>query len=354
MDAVRFSQDCLPTSHDVAWVPVEELSAVGKARRTVSSLAERLVFPPTRIAEIEIAVTELSNNLSRHAQQGVLVVRSVHYGGEDNAAEALIEVAAVDSGPGMADVGLALRDGHSTAGTLGIGLGAVSRLADSCDVYSRVGSGTVLVARFTPHHRPAGGYGDAVPAVGLTRAIDGEQVCGDGYAVRSSGSRLLLMLCDGAGHGPLAATASQRAVRTFCDAESSDPEALLRCIDLALAGTRGGAVAVAEINPGTRTVRFAGVGNISGAVVTERHKRAMVCLPGIAGHKTHTIRTFDYPLPEGAVVVLHSDGLNDRWAAQACGGVLRRQPLLIAMVLMRTAGTRRDDASVLVARVPDK
>lgn len=354
MDAVTVTQDCLPTTRDVAWVPVEELSAVGKARRTVSRLAERLAFPPTRIAEIEIAVTELSSNLSRHAQQGVLVVRSVY-----NAGEALVEVAAVDAGPGMADVGLALRDGHSTAGTLGIGLGAVGRLADSCDAYSRVGSGTVLVARFAPHRRPAEGRGHDMQsmetaAVGLTRAIAGEEVCGDGYAVRPFGNRLLLMLCDGAGHGPLAATASQRAVRTFCDAESGDPEVLLRRIDLALVGTRGGAVAVAEIDPGARTVRFAGVGNISGAVVADQHKRGMVCLPGIAGHQTRTIRTFDYPLPTGAVVVLHSDGLNDRWTAESCDGVLLRQPLLIAMVLMRTAGTRRDDASVLVARVPDK
>lgn len=87
----------------------------------------------------------------------------------------------------------------------------------------------------------------------------------------------------------------------------------------ALVGTRGGAVAIAELHPVPRT-----------------------------------IRTFEYPLPAGAVVVLHSDGLSDRWTADTCAGVLSRAPLFTAMTLMRDAGTRRDDASVLVARVPDR
>jgi anti-sigma regulatory factor (Ser/Thr protein kinase) len=337
--------ECLPISHDIAWIPVEEPSAVGRARRTVAGLAERLAFPPARTAELEIAVSELGSNLSRHAEQGVLLVRSVH-----TADEALVEVVTVDRGPGIPDVGAALRDGHSTAGTLGIGLGAVHRLADSCEVVSSVGTGTVLVARFRPHRGPTTGFDAA--AVGVTRPITGEDVCGDGYAVRRLDDRLLLMMCDGAGHGPLAATASRRAVRAFCDAEPAEPDVLVRRLDVALVGSRGGAVAVADLRPAAGTVRFAGVGNIAGAIVADRHKRGMVSLPGIAGHRMRALRVFDYELPPGATVVLHSDGLTDRWTADTCDGMLARGPLVLAMALLRAAGTRRDDASVLVARSP--
>lgn len=347
MDALSGSRPCLPTAQDVAWLRIDEQSAVGRARRTVSALAERLGFPAARVAEIEIAVSELASNLSLHAKDGVLLVRSVH-----TERDVLVEVAAVDGGPGIADVDLALRDGHSTAGTLGIGLGAIHRLADAYDVFSSVGNGTVLVARFRSQRLAASPCDGPGAAAGVTRALHGEEVCGDGYAVRRSGGRSLLMLCDGAGHGPLAATASQRAVRAFCEVDATDPGVLVGRIDKALVGSRGGAVAVAEVDPQAGTVRFAGVGNVAGAVVADGTKRSMVSLPGIAGYQARTIRVFDYPLPARAAVVLHSDGLHDRWTAEACEGVVTRQPLLLAMVLMRTAGTRLDDASVLVATVP--
>ena len=66
-----------------------------------------------------------------------------------------IEMVTIDAGPGFRDTGAALRDGHSTSGTLGIGLGAIRRLADFCDLYSVPGHGTALVARFWPAPRPA-------------------------------------------------------------------------------------------------------------------------------------------------------------------------------------------------------
>ena len=47
-----------------------------------------------------------------------------------------IEILALDRGPGMADVGRCLRDGFSTAGTPGTGLGAIARLSSFFDVYS--------------------------------------------------------------------------------------------------------------------------------------------------------------------------------------------------------------------------
>ncbi len=62
-----------------------------------------------------------------------------------------IELITIDSGPGLRDVRAAMRDGHSTVGTLGIGLGAIRRLADSCDLYSvpgpRYGAGGAILAR---------------------------------------------------------------------------------------------------------------------------------------------------------------------------------------------------------------
>ncbi|GAA2979466.1 Anti-sigma regulatory factor (Ser/Thr protein kinase) [Actinokineospora diospyrosa] len=333
----------VPTAEDVAWLPVEDASAVGAARRAVTGLAERLAFPPTRTAEIALVVTELATNLAKHAEQGVLLLRALR-----TDARAEVEVAAVDRGPGMADPELAFRDGHSTTGTLGIGLGAVTRLSDLSAIRSAVGKGTILTARFAPEakrDRPAPGEDFAT---GVTRPMDGEDICGDGYAIRRQDNRLHLMLCDGSGHGPLAALASQAAVRTFLETDLTTPEEMVRRLHVGMNGTRGGAVAVAELDPAASVVRFAGVGNIAAAVVAER-KRGMVSLPGIAGYQARSIRRFDYELPDDAVVVLHSDGLNERWSIDPLDR-WRAKPLVMALDLLREAGVRRDDASVVVAK----
>ncbi|MET0236922.1 MAG: ATP-binding SpoIIE family protein phosphatase [Kibdelosporangium sp.] len=337
---------CQAATQDVAWVRIEEQSAVGTARRAAGALANRLGCSPERVAEIELAVTELGTNLVKHASEGMLVVRSAR-----PADEAMVEIVAVDRGPGIDDMNVVFRDGHSTSGTLGIGLGAVLRLADSHEVYSELGTGTVLSVRFHPR-RGSAGPAEEISA-GVTKPISGEDVCGDAYAVRRTGSnRALLMLCDGAGHGPLAASASQLAVRVFCESESGDPETLVGQIHRALFGTRGGAVAVADVDADAKQVRFAGVGNIAGAVVADGQKRGMVCLPGIAGHQARKVRAFDYPLPAGATVVMHSDGMTERWTVQGRERLFTGRPLPIAMTLLRDAGTRRDDASVLVAKFP--
>ena len=117
-----------------------------------------------------------------------------------------------------------------------------------------------------------------------------------------------------------------------------------------LSGTRGAAVAVAEIDPAEQVVRFAGIGNIAGAVLDGDSKRSMVSIGGVAGFRTPIIRTFEYAYPPGAVVVLHSDGVRSRWSSAEVRGLLGRSPLLLAASLLRDAGMRHDDACVLVGR----
>jgi hypothetical protein len=160
------------------------------------------------------------------------------------------------------------------------------------------------------------------------------------------------MMCDGLGHGPLAASASRAAVRSFHDDRSGGPAEIMARIHTAMRGTRGGAVAVADVDLERRTVRFAGLGNIAGSVVADGRKHGMVSVPGIAGYQVRTIKTFDYPLPEEAIVVLHSDGLTERWSPDDRDRLFSRGPLLIAAALLRDAGVRKDDAGVLVARPP--
>ncbi|OLB97884.1 MAG: hypothetical protein AUH30_09400 [Candidatus Rokubacteria bacterium 13_1_40CM_68_15] len=95
---------------------------------------------------------------------------------------------------------------------------------------------------------------------------------------------------------------------------------------------------------------YAGLGNIAGAVLADGRMRHMVSHNGIAGHEARRLNEFSYPWPDGALVVLHSDGLGTHWDLGRYSGLIQREPSLIAGVLYRDFARRRDDVVVVVAR----
>jgi hypothetical protein len=155
-------------------------------------------------------------------------------------------------------------------------------------------------------------------------------------------------MCDGLGHGPLAAAAAADGVAAFLEDPAGEPAALLGRMHRRMSGTRGGAVGVVQL--GGSTARFAGLGNIAASVLSQGRRKSMISIPGIAGVQARTIRQFDYDLPPGAAVILHSDGISARWEAAALPGLEARDPLLIAAVLLAEAGIHRDDAGILVLK----
>ncbi|MGW0804566.1 ATP-binding protein [Nonomuraea sp. NPDC002799] len=321
-----------------AWVRAEDPSAVGAVRRRAVELAEEAGFDQALIGQTAVAVSEAVSNLVKHAVEGAVMVRP------HPEAPATVELITMDKGPGMADVTRALRDGYSTSGTLGIGMGAIARIASGFDVYSVPGKGTVLAMHFT-----AGGTaGPPLRASGLTRPIGEEVVCGDGFALAETGSVTTAMVCDGLGHGVHAAQAAQLAVELFLEVQELEPVAIVESLHRGLARTRGGAVAVARVEPGR--VRFAGLGNVSGWVAHAQGRKGMVSVPGIAGHQGGRLREYVYELPPYALVVLHTDGLTERWEPGAVPGLFSRTPAVVAAGLMREAASRRDDVCVVTAR----
>ena len=322
------------------WFRVEAAATASAVRRAAERLAVELGLTERKVADLSIVAAETAGNLVKHADEGVLLVRPVR-----TAAQAGVEIVAVDSGPGMADVSHAVGDGHSTTGTLGIGLGAIVRQSSWFDLHSVPGKGTVLVARVWPDAPPPPAW-----AAGLTRPLTGEQVSGDAFAIREVEGRRQVMMCDGLGHGGLAAAAAREAVRAFAEAPAGPPAGVVEVLHRKLNHTRGAAVAVAEIDPDVRLVRYAGLGNISGTVLAPSGRRGMVSLPGIAGHQRRQIRQYDYPIEPDAIVLMHSDGVVDRWNPADYPGLLTHSPAVIAATVLRDAGVRRDDAGVLVAR----
>lgn len=116
---------------------------IALARQTTRALVGRICFAGTAVHQVLTAVSELAGNLCFHATRGgtislVIVKRNAEFG---------IEVITEDDGPGIPDVGRAMRDGFSTKGGLGGGLPGVERLMDEFQITSTVGVGTRIVAR---------------------------------------------------------------------------------------------------------------------------------------------------------------------------------------------------------------
>jgi anti-sigma regulatory factor (Ser/Thr protein kinase) len=323
---------------DMRWLRVEDGSAAAACRNAALAMAGRLDFPAARADQVALAVTEAASNLDKHASQGAMLLRIGRDGGK-----AGIEMVTIDAGPGVRDTGAALMDGHSTSGTLGIGLGAIRRMADFCDLYSVPGHGTVLVARFWPQSHPG-----APRYAGLVRPITGETECGDAFGATQAGASVTGVLCDGLGHGPLAASAAMEAVREILDDPAAEPATLVERAHRRLGRTRGGAIGVVQV--AGPVVRFAGLGNIAATILADGTRRGMISVPGIAGHQARTIRQFDYDAPPGTAIVLHSDGISNRWEPRLLPGLNARDPLVVAATVLAEAGTRRDDAGVLVLK----
>jgi anti-sigma regulatory factor (Ser/Thr protein kinase) len=324
---------------------VQDSSHVGEARRLTSSLCFALGFSETRTAQAGLVVTELATNLVKHTAGagGDLIFRPFEQSGAIG-----LEVLSVDRGPGIANIGECLRDGHSTAGSLGTGLGAVRRQSSAFDIYSAPGQGAAVVSRLWRDSPPVLPSELSVGAVCLP--VRGEQACGDAWTLKAGRDTTLFMLADGLGHGPEAAAASNLATAIFDSEPPRSPAELVHLINIGLRSTRGAAVAVAEVGLGARVVRYAGVGNITGRILSAGGSRSMVSNNGTAGVEVRKVHEFSYPWPDDGILVLHSDGVAAHWSLDDYPGLPIKDAGLIAGVLFRDHQRLRDDSLVVVAK----
>jgi anti-sigma regulatory factor (Ser/Thr protein kinase) len=325
-------------------VPLDDRSRVGEARRLAASVAAEAGLSEAARSDVGIVATELTTNVLRHAGRGMLLVRQLEGAGGG------IEVLCVDAGPGMRDPVACMADGYSTAGSMGTGLGAIRRLAHGFDIYTLPGRGTAVVTRFWARREPAV-MRDAAMLAGLAVAVAGEVECGDAWAARSGPGGTTVLLADGLGHGPAAATAAGTAVEIFRAHPAMPPADLITLMHAGMRSTRGAAVAVAATGLAPADgVRYAGVGNLGAVLARAQDSRSLMSHNGTVGVQARKIQELGYPWPAEAVLVMHSDGLQSHWRLDQYPGLSQRDAALIAAVLYRDFTRGRDDVSVVVRR----
>jgi len=328
---------------DNAVISVEDETRVSAARRLSATLCRQLEMDSTENGKVAIIVTELAANLARHAGGGEIVIRLL-----ENENRPGVEILALDRGPGIRNISECIRDGYSTYGGQGQGLGAVMRLSSEFDFFSQQGKGVAVVSRVWKNGIKPDPRFFSTGAVCLPK--QGETACGDAWAHLAQPGKSLVFVADGLGHGPDAAAASAEAVRLFRKHHLSTPAEIMQYVHNGLRKTRGAAVAVAEVDHDNAVVRYVGCGNIAGCICNPGKARNMVSHNGIVGLDVRKIQEYEYPWPEGSLLIMHSDGMATRWTMDDYPGLAAKDTSLVAGVLYRDWKRGNDDITVVVAR----
>ena len=311
-------------------------ASIAGARRAGRMLADSLGFSTELEQRLGFLIAEAATNMLKHAGGGQLYVTEVRSGERRG-----VEIVAIDRGPGIANLARAMGDGTS-----GAGLAAMRKAADDFDLFAAPGKGAAVLMRLWA----GAGARAAVTCGALCSAIASEQECGDAWAIATQPGGLTMMAVDGLGHGPGAASAAQAALLNLAARPALAPRAQVEACHQALRKTTGAVLAVAHLDYASEEIRFAGIGNISACVSDGDGRQQMASYNGVIGHSVRKVQEFSYPCPQGSLVILHSDGVSNRWDLAAYPGLAACHPALIAAVLLRDFRRNSDDAQVLVVR----
>jgi serine/threonine-protein kinase RsbT len=125
-------------------VPIASSSDVVLARQKVRQWALEMKFTLVDQTKLVTAASELARNALEHGKGGHMVIERV-----ENSIKSGLKLVFEDQGPGISDVDAALRDGFTTGGGMGLGLGGSKRLVNEFQIVSEPGKGTrVTVVRW--------------------------------------------------------------------------------------------------------------------------------------------------------------------------------------------------------------
>jgi serine/threonine-protein kinase RsbT len=125
-------------------VPIKTSSDVVLARQKVRQWAIEMKFTLVDQTKLVTAASELARNALEHGKGGHMVIEKVANSIKDG-----LKLVFEDTGPGIADIETALRDGFTSGGGMGLGLGGSKRLVNDFHIESELGKGTrITVVRW--------------------------------------------------------------------------------------------------------------------------------------------------------------------------------------------------------------
>lgn len=125
-------------------LPLRSSTDLVALRQAVRAMLQELGFGLVDQTKLVTAASELARNVVDYAGTGTARLQALNEGVRRG-----VRVVFEDQGPGIADVEQAMRDGYSTGGGLGLGLGGARRLSNEFEIESKPGHGTrVTITRW--------------------------------------------------------------------------------------------------------------------------------------------------------------------------------------------------------------
>jgi serine/threonine-protein kinase RsbT len=121
------------------YLPLTSADDIVKARQLVRTAALESGLSLVDQTKLVTAASELARNTVVHGGGGRVRVECLNEGSRRG-----VRLTFEDQGPGIPDIELALKDGYSTGGGLGLGLSGARRLSNAFQIQSQVGKGTTV------------------------------------------------------------------------------------------------------------------------------------------------------------------------------------------------------------------
>ncbi|MHB1293140.1 MAG: hypothetical protein ACYCY5_13290 [Sulfuricella sp.] len=339
--------------------PVQNESALILLRSRLSAIAQRLGFPDGKREDMLLVAAEMVSNQVKHANGRGLFQVWQQPG-------PILDILALDFGPGISCLSQARQDGYSSVSTLGKGLGSIYRLSDESFVYTqqesiapiKKWSGSVFLSRFRPGSKK-NDYGKDTSAarnsstaleIGLfSRSLSDDRYNGDRIYLLKTGDTLRWLHLDGLGHGEQAqaATANLASHLSHCDSADS----ILAAVDRQLKGTRGAVAIIGEFGLAGKALNILGVGDMHAHIMVNEDMHNLSFAPGVLGKEHQKPDPFRLAFGKRCLVISASDGIRRNWDVSNFPGLFHQHPQLIAYTLGNIMGRISDDQSLCVASI---
>jgi anti-sigma regulatory factor (Ser/Thr protein kinase) len=327
---------------------VQGESAIILLRSRLLSVAQRMGFPDGQRENMALVAAEMvSNQVKYAANKGQIQIWQQP--------GPVLDILALDYGPGIANLQQAQQDGFSTARTLGKGLGSIQRLADKVAIYTQTASGphvrwngTAVLARFRLGRENRKAEADPIEVGLFSRALSDDRYNGDRIYLKRSGETLRWLHLDGLGHGENAQSTTADLADHLLD---NDPATALASVDRRLHGTRGAVAVIGEIVFPSCELQLLGVGDMHAIIHNHDQLRKVSFAPGVLGREHKSPTPFREVFERRGIVLTASDGIRRSWDEASFPGLFNQPPQLIAYVLGNIMGRISDDQSLCVVGI---
>jgi anti-sigma regulatory factor (Ser/Thr protein kinase) len=304
-----------------------------QAEIAAKKLAEGLSFGKKQCEEIRVIASELASNILKHAGEGTIQIKTNNEH---------IEIISKNQGSLTEEDFI---DERSSKGTLGIGLGAVGRLADEVSYKNFDGWVEIEVIKFcNPSPKK-------VEIAALSYGVMGDKANGDDYvSVRKSNS-LFLALIDVLGHGKNAHEVALEVKNFLKNQHYMRVNDLIDSLHARLRSKIGAMVEIMKLDLKEGMFEFCGVGDVSCRIYKEFDKRSMALLTtdGIVGELLHKISVHRLELPEKYIIAMFSDGISQSFDIPI--ELRKLSPVSLVCKLMKKYGKSHDDRTLLIAKI---